>query len=152
MSKPWTIVLSIIGGLFLLAVIAVGGIIYWVYQNKGEWIKSAEQIGQVIDQAKEFGAKANNEGCLKEALSRHKGDNSFTGQIAIQGFLTACLQASAPSPGFCDGVPAKSEIMKSASWRLKKCSDAGLQGDRGCQQIFDVVQAHCHGNKYSPEN
>jgi len=149
MSKTWVIVLSIIGGLFLLAVIAIGGIVYWVSQNKDRLIQSAEQLGKG---AKEFGAKTNNEGCLKEALSRHKRDKSITGQISTQVFLGVCLQESEPSQGFCDGVPPKGEYIKSANWTMKKCSDSGLQNDQGCQSIFNTVQAYCHGSKQLPRN
>lgn len=148
MSKPLTIVLSIIGGLFFLGIIAVGGVVYWFYQNKERLVQSIEQFAE---EGKKFGVNTNNEGCLNEALARHKRDKSFTGQISTQGFLTVCLQASKPSPGFCDGVPQQNEIMKSANWALKKCSDAGLQNDQGCQRIFGAVQSHCHRSNYSPE-
>jgi hypothetical protein len=148
MSKTWAIVLSIIGGLFLLALIAVAGVVYWVYQNKDRLVQSVEQMGK---QAKEFGAKTDNNGCLKEALARHKRDKSYTGQISTQGFLIVCLQASEPSPGFCDGVPEKNEIMESANWTLKKCSDAGMQNDQSCQRLFGAIQAYCHESNYSPE-
>src|SRR5262245_51130372 len=144
MSRAWIIVLSIIGGLFLLMIIAVGGLVYWVSQNKDRWIQSAERVGK---EAKEFGAKTNNEGCLKEALSRHKRDESITGRLSTNIFLGICLQESSPSPGFCDGVPPNGEIMKSANWTLKKCSDAGLQNDQGCQQMFGAVQGYCRGSK-----
>jgi len=144
MSKTWAIVLSIIGGLFLLGIIAVGGVVYWVYHNKDRWIQSAKQLAK---EGEEFGAKTNNAGCLEEALARHKRDKSFTGRISTQGFLTVCLQASEPSPGFCDGVPPQKEILKSANWALKKCADAGLQNDQGCQQIFGAVQGYCHRSK-----
>lgn len=149
MSKAWVIVLSIIGGLFLLGIIAVGGVVYWVYQNKDRWVQSAEQLGK---EAKEFGAKNNNEGCLKEALSRHKRDKSITGQISTQIFLSVCLQESEPSPGFCDGVPPKGEIMKSINWTLKKCSDAGMQNDQTCQRVFSAVQEYCHRSAQQPAN
>jgi hypothetical protein len=148
MSKTWAIVLSIIGGLFLLALIAVAGVVYWVYQNKDRLVQSAEQIGK---EAKEFGARTDNEGCLKEALARHKRDKSFTGQITTQGFMIVCLQASEPSPGFCAGVPEQSEIMESANWTMKKCSDAGMQNDQSCQRLFGAVQSYCHSGKNSPE-
>jgi hypothetical protein len=149
MSKTWAIVLSIIGGLFLLSIIAVGGIVYWVYQNKDKWTQSFEQVEK---ESKDFGAKTDNEGCLKEALSRHKNDKSITGQISTTIFLGTCLQKSAPSPGFCDGIPAKGEIIKSNNWKLKKCSDAGLQNDQGCQQILDAVQEYCRRGNQRPEN
>jgi hypothetical protein len=148
MSKPLTIVLSILGGLFLLGVIAVGGVVYWVYQNKDKWVRSAEEL---VEEGKKFGVNTNNEGCLKEALARHKRDKSLMGQIPTQVFLNVCLQASEPSPGFCDGVPTQNERMKSASWSLKKCSEAELQNDQGCQGIFGAVQAHCHSSNDSPE-
>ena len=141
MSKTWAIVLSIIGGLFLLGIIAVGGAVYWVYHNKDRWVQSAKQFAK---EAEEFGAKTNNAGCLEEALSRYKRDKSITGRISAQGFLTVCLQASEPSPEFCDGAPPRNEKLKSASWALKKCGDAGLQNDQGCQQIFGLVQVYCH--------
>jgi hypothetical protein len=144
MSKTWAIVLSIIGGLFLLGIIAAAGVVYWVYQNKDRWVQSAEKL---VKEAREFGAKTNNGGCLEEALSRHKRDKSITGRISTQGFLTVCLQASEPSPGFCEGVPPQNEILKSANWALKKCADAGLQNDQGCQQIFGAVQSYCHRSK-----
>jgi hypothetical protein len=148
MSKTWAIVLSIIGGLFLLALIAVAGVVYWVYQNKDKWVQSVEQIGK---EAKEFGARTDNEGCLKEALARHKRDKSLTGQISTQGFLLVCLQASEPSAGFCDGVPQQDERMESAKWTLKKCSDAGMQNDQSCQLLFSAVQSYCHSGKDSPD-
>jgi hypothetical protein len=148
MSKTWVIVLSIIGGLFLLGIIAVAGVVYWVYQNKDKWVQSVEQIGK---EAKEFGARTDNEGCLKEALARHKRDKSITGQISTQGFLLVCLQASEPSPGFCDGIPQQDERMESANWTLKKCSDAGMQNDQSCQLLFGAIQSYCHRSKYSPD-
>jgi hypothetical protein len=148
MSKTWVIVLSIIGGLFLLGLVAVAGVVYWVYQSKDRLVQSVEQIGK---DAKEFGAKTDNEGCLKEALARHKRDKSLTGQISTQGFLIVCLQASEPSQGFCDGVPHPDESMQSADWTLKKCADAGLLNDQSCHVILSAVQAHCHGSKDSLE-
>jgi hypothetical protein len=141
MSKTVAIVLSIIGGLFLLGIIIVGGVVFWIYQNKDRIVHSAEQV---VKEGKEFGEKTSNEGCVQEALSRNKRDNSFTGKISTQGFLTVCLQASQPSTGFCEGVPAQKEILKSANWMLKKCADAGLRSDQGCQQLFGVVQTYCH--------
>src|SRR6266545_4602188 len=107
MSKTWAIVLSIIGGLFLLAIVAIGVVGYWFYQNKGRLIRAAVDIEKV---AKEFGAKTDNEGCLNEAVSRQKSDKSVTG-------------------------------------RMKKCADAGLQNDQGCQQLFGVVQSYCQRSK-----
>lgn len=149
MSKIWIVVLSIIGGLFLLAIIAGAGLIYWVSQNKDKWIQAAEDVQK---EAKDFGAKTDNAGCLKEALARHKKDDSLTGQIAANMFLTVCLRQSEPSPGFCDGVPPKDEFIKSANWIMKKCADAELQSDQGCSNLFKVVQGYCDQDERQPKN
>ena len=151
MSKNWAIVLSIIGGLFLLGLVAVAGVVYWVYQSKDKLVQSVEQIGKDVKDAKEIGAKTDKEGCLKEALARHKRDNSLTGQILTQAFLSACLEASKPSQGFCDGVPHPDDNMQLADWTLKKCSDLGLQNDQTCYVILIPVQAYCHKSKDSLE-
>jgi hypothetical protein len=88
---------------------------------------------------------------LKEALARHKRDQSLTGQISTHGFLIACLEASKPSQGFCDGVPHPDEDMQVADWTLKKCSDLGLQNDQNCHVILIPVQAYCHRSNDSLE-
>jgi hypothetical protein len=148
MSKTVAIVLSIIGGLILLALIAVGGAGYWFYQNKEKLTQALENIG---NEAKRFGAKTNNEGCLKEALARHKRANSFPERMATQNFLGICLHASEPSPGFCDGAPPQREIFKAADWANKRCSDAGMPGDPGCAQLFSAVQSYCRTSAAAPE-
>jgi hypothetical protein len=148
MSKTVAIVLSVIGGLVLLGIIIVGGFAYWVYKNKEKFVQSVEQP---MKEGKEFGAKTNNIGCLNEALSRHKRDKSIMGRISTTTFLGVCLDASSPSPGFCDDVPARGEIMKSSSWAMKKCSDAGLPNDQGCLQLLGAAQAYCHKRADSPE-
>ena len=149
MSKVRVIVLSIIGGLFLLAIVIFGGAAYWFWQNKDRLAQSVEHVEK---EAKEFGSRSNNEGCLNEALARHKRDKSIKGQISTQLFFAVCLNQSEPAPGFCDGVPPKGEIMKSINWTLKKCSDSGLQNDQGCQRMFGVVQEYCHRNDRRPDN
>jgi hypothetical protein len=148
MSKTVIIVLSIVGGLILVGALIVGGFSYWVYKNKDKFVQSVEQP---MKDGKEFGAKTNSEGCLNEALSRHKRDNSIMGRISTTTFLTVCLEASSPSSGFCDSIPARGEIMKSGSWAIKKCGEVGLQNDQGCQQLFGAVQAYCQKKAHSPE-
>jgi hypothetical protein len=57
--------------------------------------------------------------------------------------MRMCLEASRPTPGFCDEVPKATEFMKSAEWRLKQCRQAGLGGDNNCQNLFTPVQQFC---------
>lgn len=142
MSKTVAIILSIVGGLLLLGIIIVGGGIYWVYQNSGGRV-----VKRIAEEASQFGAKTNNEGCVKEAVSRYRRDSSFSGrQLSPEGFMTICLQASKPSPGFCDGVPPPNRF-EVGIWARKRCSDAGLLDDSGCESVFYVMSNYCHRSK-----
>lgn len=143
MSKTSAIILSVIGGLFLLGIIAVGGFFYWVYQN------SARQSAiRRINEFEEFGAKTDNQGCLEEALARYKRDRSFSDPLAPESFVTYCLKASRPSPGFCDGVPPD-ETSEGYNWDVKRCNDAGFN----CYpELFHAVRKFCHNSAASPDN
>jgi hypothetical protein len=57
--------------------------------------------------------------------------------------MRTCLEASRPTPGFCDEVPKSMEFMKSAEWRRQQCRLAGLQNDSQCQNLFTPVQQFC---------
>src|SRR5215813_14897215 len=137
MSQGWKVTLWIIAGLMLLIIVGVGGLVFWVYQNKDQWIENVKKIEKNAD---EYGRNTDNAGCLKEALSRQKRDNSVSGTIANNLFLQSCLHSSAPTPGFCDGVPSEKEFVKHISWLSTQCSKAGLPNDRNCQRLFIAVQ------------
>jgi hypothetical protein len=58
-------------------------------------------------------------------------------------FLRTCLDASRPTPGFCDDVPRQFEFMKSAQWQLQQCRHYGLPPEKQCGQLFQQVQQFC---------
>jgi hypothetical protein len=65
---------------------------------------------------------------VDEAVVRIKKEGGFTGAIKVQLFFEECLKAAKPVPGFCDDVPAKSEILKSATWLEQINRKHGLSG------------------------
>jgi hypothetical protein len=57
--------------------------------------------------------------------------------------MQSCLQASKPTPGFCDSVPKETEFIKSGQWQLAQCENVGLGSDQYCRQLFQSVERFC---------
>src|SRR5581483_8329379 len=83
------------------------------------------------------------QGCVDESISRYKKEPGFSSAISNAIFMRTCLDASKPTPGFCNDVPKKTEFMKSAEWRRDQCSRIDLSKDSYCQQLFQPVQDFC---------
>ncbi len=63
--------------------------------------------------------------------------------IKVNVFMRACLESSKPTPGFCDGVPGRTEFMKSIAWQQQQCAVHKLSVERQCGQLFQQVQQFC---------
>jgi hypothetical protein len=133
------VLLILVGSFVLLIALVVGAGLYWWSQNKEELIEGSRRA---IAQGEEYGKSADNQACLQEALSRYKQKPGLTSSISTKLFLGRCLQASRPTPGFCDDVPRPSEIFKSATWQTDKCKQNGVS-DQYCNQIVQQVQVYC---------
>jgi hypothetical protein len=131
----------IAGGILvvLILVVAIAGGLYWWSTNGKQLIA---QAGKAVQEGKEFGAHTDNQGCVSGALTRYKQNKGFGGALSTSLFLKGCLDGSRPTPGFCDSVPKELEFTKSAEWRIRQCSIAGVS-DEYCPQIFSQVQKFC---------
>ena len=124
--------------LLVVGAIAVG--VFVVVRNKDAWLARGKAIAV---EGKDFGAGTDNQGCVDEGLSRYKKAPGWTSVFTNTIFMQTCLDASKPTPGFCDEVPRATEFIKSAQWRLQQCRLAGLQRDSNCQNLFTPVQQFC---------
>ena len=142
MSKPVKIVLGVVILLVLLvAALVVGGVL-WFNANKGRLVeegRAQQELGAA------FGAGKSNQECLREMLTRADACMSLFCEVRTRLFGDACLKASLPSPGFCDGVPKTSEILKSATWAVTSCVALARAGNQGCQRSMQTVQKFCEG-------
>ena len=134
----WTLIVGGVLLVMLVALVAAG-----VYFVKKYGAPLVEQGKQVMEEGEAYGRRSDNEGCLLEGISRHKTADGFTELIKANLFLRGCLEGSRPTPGFCDGVPGRTEFIKSAQWQVDECKRHGLSTDRQCQQIFQQVQQFC---------
>src|SRR5918911_5014504 len=115
----WLKVLLIIGGLIVLLIIVtvVAGVI--VVRRYGPQL--VEMGKQTLEEGAAYGRRTDNEGCLNEAVARHARAEGFTDMIKLNVFMRACLEASRPTPGFCDAVPRQTEFMKAITWQQRQC-------------------------------
>src|SRR5918992_2003193 len=137
----WMKVLLVVG--VLLVVLVVGAVVagYFVVRSYGPGLMEAGQ--QTYNEGVEYGRRTDNEGCLNEAAARQARVEGFTDMVRNGIFMQTCLEASRPTPGFCDGVPRQIEIMKGVAWQQQQCKRFGLRPEQQCGQLFQGVQRFC---------
>jgi hypothetical protein len=121
--------------------VIVAGVVWWG-RNKGKLIGRAKEV---MTEGRDFGRNTDNQGCVDESVSRYKKEPGFTTVISNSIFTRACLEASRPTPGFCDEVPKQTEFVRTAQWRIEQCRKVDLSKDTNCQNLFTPVQQFCDG-------
>jgi hypothetical protein len=117
-----------------------------IYRNKDAIVAKTKAIAT---EAKEFGEKSDNQGCVDESISRYKAEPGLTATISNGIFMRICLDNSRPTPGFCDQVPKQMEFMKSAQWRRDQCQRFDLSRDSNCPNLFGPIQQFCEEGKHA---
>lgn len=141
----WMKVLLVVG--VLLALLVVGGsvAVYLLARAYGPGLVEAGK--QTYGEGVEYGRRTDNEGCLNEAVARHARAEGFADMIKNNVFMRACLEASRPTPGFCDAVPRRTEFMKAIGWQQQQCRRYGLSQEQQCSQLFSQVQQFCEQSR-----
>jgi hypothetical protein len=124
--------------LLVVGVVVVGAV--WWSRNKDALISRAKEV---VAEGKDFGRQSDNQGCVDEGISRYKKDPGLSSALSTSIFMRTCLDASEPTPGFCDDVPKETEFIKSAQWRVEQCRRVDLSRDSYCQNLFQPVQQFC---------
>lgn len=143
----WAKVLIVIFVLGLLVVLgAIGAGVYWWSNNKDALIAKGKAV---VAEGQEAGRHTDNQGCVDQSVARYKAEPGFTSGISTSIFLQTCLQASKPTPGFCDTVPKETEFIKAGQWQLAQCQQVGLGSDQYCRQLFQTVQRFCDKRNFT---
>jgi hypothetical protein len=125
----------------LLGVVALVGGLYYVGKKYGPQFVAGVEKGK--EEGRDFGEQTDNQGCLDEGIARDRKAQGITDLMKSSVFLRACLDASRPTPHFCDDVPGVFEITKTIQWRKDQCELHDMKGDPGCDQLFQQVQQYC---------
>jgi hypothetical protein len=137
----WMKVLLVVGVLLVLLLVGAGVVGFFVLRAYGPGLMEAGK--QTYNEGVEYGRRSDNEGCLNESVARHARAEGLTDMIKLNVFMRACLEASRPTPGFCDGVPRQTEFMKAVTWQQQQCQRYGLSTEKQCGQLFQQVQQFC---------
>ena len=137
----WLKVVLIVLGVCLFLCLASGGAGFWWFNENKERLKG------VGERAKKEGAAfayANDaDGCVDESLRRLEGHRGIIEQAEVKLFLKACLDRAQKPPQFCDGVPPRSELMRSAAWAVDRCTAKAKIADQECARMMQGVQEAC---------
>jgi hypothetical protein len=137
----WLKALLIVAIIIIVLIVGVVGAgVFWWMRNKDALIARAKEVAT---EGKDFGSQSDNQACVDESIARYKREPGLRNGISTGIFMRTCLDASRPTPGFCDEVPKVTDFMRSARWRIEQCSQIGLAQDNYCQQLFQQVQSFC---------
>jgi hypothetical protein len=128
MTKGVKIFLGIGCGLLLIgAAVVVLGIIGLNYLEK----TLDESTKQDEIEGRDFGRTVDQSACIAEGMRRSKsiGLIDLSRGVRLATFTDACLEASRPTPNFCDGVPSFWS-MKDSEWGAAECRKAGVDPER----------------------
>jgi hypothetical protein len=112
----------------------------WLRSHEGEL---RDQGRAVFAEAEAFGRGKDAEACVSESLARLRRCDGFICEAKTKIFLGQCVKSSNVPPGFCDGIPKRSEILPSVTWALNECARRGLANDRPCTRLIGALQEAC---------
>ncbi|MGB8508792.1 MAG: hypothetical protein WCD76_10325 [Pyrinomonadaceae bacterium] len=127
----------------VLVLCAAGVVGFGVYMWRQHGPQLIESSKRTMDEGGEYGGTTDNQGCVNEAVARHRKSEGFGDLIKTNLFLSACLDTSRPTPAFCDEVPKRMEFIKGAQWQMEQCQHYGLSTEKQCGQLFQRVQQFC---------
>jgi hypothetical protein len=137
----WLKVVLIVGVVIVVLIAGVAGLGVYVWKKHGPALVETGKQG--MEEGRAFGEGTDNQGCVDEGVARERKAVGF-GELMKSGiFLRSCLDASRPTPNFCDGVPGALQFVKTAEWRKAQCDKYGFGQDQQCQQLFQQVQQFC---------
>ena len=144
MKTVTKIIISAVGTFVVVLVLGIASVI---------WLSSDEEYNKNYEAARieghDFGSTTDNNGCMKEGLSRAPGTRlTEISKVTVKAaFVDECLKASRPVSDFCKGVPWIISI-NNMEWRENQCELAGLDPDRtACLAVFDKKIDYCNLKK-----
>lgn len=139
------ILIGVLGCAVLCGALAAGGA-WWLWHRFGDRLVGAGK--EAMETGRREGAELDETGCMAAAIERHRNDwrISLASSIPNNLRLSACLEASVVSDGFCDGVPSNDNVLQLAVWVAGRCNSLGFS-DPYCNQLFQQVANYCSSPK-----
>ena len=112
----------------------------WVKTNAGQW---AEQGKEARAQGSAFGQGKEANACVDETFVRLDRCDGLMCEAQTKLFFTACLETASKPADFCNGVPAKDEILAGAKWTMAECARRGYGENQRCHRMISAIQDVC---------
>jgi hypothetical protein len=137
------IIVAVLGGLALLAAVVVAGVAFWWKGNKARILDEGKQA---IAEGERFATGRAQADCVDAGLRRGMacGAVALDCEVKSRLFTTSCLEHADPTPGFCDGVPPREEILATSTWIIGECQRRG-NGSQRCTRLLQAIPEACHG-------
>ena len=138
MGKLFVILAAIAAaGLLLIG----GGAWYWWKHHSAEFLESGKAA---MTEGQAAGRRLDEGACMVLAIDRHKADWNRTMASAVRNnlWLSGCLDASRAQEKFCDGVPAKDDVVGAGLWAASSCARHGFS-DSYCGNLFSSAVKYC---------
>jgi hypothetical protein len=136
----WAGLLIVFGVLMLFAGLVIGGIVWWFVSNKDRLVAESEES---TSEAVAFADSHDQNACVDEAIRRLSSCHGLLCETQAKVFLTTCLEEAQETPGFCDGVPRSSEIVKATLWLSDECKRRGKPNNQRCSRLLQAVTQEC---------
>ena len=135
-------VLLAIFGILVLLLVGVAGAGYWWFKTRGaDYLKDTQAA---YSEGTRAGARSDEKGCYDRVIGALKTPEgaTFSGSVRNGVSFSACLRAAKPVADFCDGVPAQTEFIASATWQTRVCASTGVASEY-CTAVQGEVQKYC---------
>ncbi len=137
---------KVLSGLALMT-LALG---IWAWFGAPQWVeqfndRQREARTSFQAQGRLFGQSADQQACLTRSLADfNNGCMGYDCTLEQDYFLKACLEVAAPTPGFCDAVPAyrNRATEDDKSWAKFTCWENDIRGE-GCRLLLRQQQYWC---------
>lgn len=143
MQRNTKIILSVIVGVFLLMMLAIGGVVWYVTQNAEGWLERGKEREA---EGRTTGATMNSRGCVDRAFADYRKDRGPISVLSHRLWLKGCLKTAEEDYSFCPKITAEGtfdQVRELLAAQTAFCESRGLGRDQNCQQLVEEVNEFC---------
>jgi hypothetical protein len=143
MQRNTKIILSVIIGVFLLIMLAIGGVVWYVAQNAEGWLERGKERET---EGRTAGESMNSRGCVDRAVADYRKDRGPISSLSHRLWLKGCLQTAEADHSFCPEITADGafdQVREILAAQTAFCESRGLGNDQNCQQLAEEAHAFC---------
>jgi hypothetical protein len=143
MQRNTKIILSVIIGVFLLIMLAIGGVVWYVAQNAGGWLERGKEREA---EGRAAGESLDSRGCVDRAVADYRKDRGPISSLSHRLWLKGCLQTAEADHSFCPEITADGafdQVREILAAQTAFCESRGLGRDQNCQQLAEEAHEFC---------